>query len=120
MNIETLLLISFLLDIRSIDFSALKRKGVTGVVIDRDNCLTLPRQDHVVTELQSSWDECKQVFGSHRCVILSNSAGTSKDPGLIQVGEAYRNTHSLRSTGTSVIAEYRRTSHPTHRSKTIV
>ncbi|TIA87148.1 hypothetical protein E3P99_03353 [Wallemia hederae] len=87
-----LLPISFLLDIRSIDLSALKRKGVTGIVIDRDNCLTLPRQDHVVTELQSSWDECKQVFGSHRCVILSNSAGTSKDPGLIQAQVLSRNT----------------------------
>ncbi|TIB42326.1 hypothetical protein E3P86_00447 [Wallemia ichthyophaga] len=79
-------------DIRSIDFSALKRKGITGIVIDRDNCLTLPRQDYVVSELQNSWIECKEAFGSDGCVILSNSAGTGKDPGLIQAKVLSRNT----------------------------
>ncbi|EIM19921.1 hypothetical protein WALSEDRAFT_8297, partial [Wallemia mellicola CBS 633.66] len=77
--------------IRVDDFSALKRKGITGIVIDRDNCLTLPRQDYVIEEIQSSWDDCKSVFGN-RCVILSNSAGTSKDPGLIQANVVSRNT----------------------------
>lgn len=36
--------------------------------------------DQLATPLQETWDECKAVFGDDNILIVSNSAGSSKDP----------------------------------------
>lgn len=50
----------------------------------------------IVTELlsQDAWRECKLAFGEGNVLIVSNSAGTARDSGEIQVG-AYNYAHAL-------------------------
>ncbi|EUC61801.1 PGP phosphatase [Rhizoctonia solani AG-3 Rhs1AP] len=70
--------------IARLDFPALKRAGYTGVVFDRDNCLTIPHCDTLVPELTDAWTRCKSTFGKDNMLIVSNSAGSSDDPLGIQ------------------------------------
>ncbi|KAI6046319.1 HAD phosphatase, partial [Pisolithus marmoratus] len=71
-------------DIRQLDFLALRKAGYRGAVFDKDNCLTIPYRDTLVPELQNAWQECREVFGERNILIVSNSAGTTDDPGGIQ------------------------------------
>ncbi|KAF9047501.1 mitochondrial PGP phosphatase-domain-containing protein [Panaeolus papilionaceus] len=71
-------------DIRQIDFGALKRAGYRGAVFDKDNCLTIPHDDRLVPELQEAWKGCRETFGEHNVLIVSNSAGTYLDAGGLQ------------------------------------
>ncbi|KIO19526.1 hypothetical protein M407DRAFT_82679 [Tulasnella calospora MUT 4182] len=70
--------------IRAVDWRALRQAGYVGAVFDKDNCLTRPYDDKLVPELKDSWEECKEVFGRDNVLIVSNSAGTKSDAGLIQ------------------------------------
>ncbi|KAG9043440.1 hypothetical protein FS837_009526 [Tulasnella sp. UAMH 9824] len=70
--------------IRAVDWHALRRAGYVGAVFDKDNCLTRPYDDKLVPELNDAWEECKEVFGRDNVLIVSNSAGTKSDAGLIQ------------------------------------
>ncbi|KAJ1300000.1 hypothetical protein OPQ81_011834 [Rhizoctonia solani] len=70
--------------IARLDFAALKKAGYTGVVFDRDNCITIPHYDTLVPELADAWSRCKSTFGRQNVLIVSNSAGTSDDPLGIQ------------------------------------
>ncbi|KAG8912175.1 hypothetical protein FRC01_005251 [Tulasnella sp. 417] len=70
--------------IRAVDWRALRRAGYVGAVFDKDNCLTRPYDDKLVPELKDAWEECKEVFGRDNVLIVSNSAGTKSDAGLIQ------------------------------------
>ncbi|KAH8827886.1 HAD phosphatase [Flagelloscypha sp. PMI_526] len=71
-------------DIRQIDFRALKESGYKGAIFDKDNCLTIPHKDVLVPELTSAWHDCRRTFGEGNVLVVSNSAGTSSDPGGIQ------------------------------------
>lgn len=53
-------------------------------MFDKDNCLTRPYDDRLVPEIKDAWEECKEVFGRDNVLIVSNSAGTKSDAGLIQ------------------------------------
>ncbi|CAE6467539.1 unnamed protein product [Rhizoctonia solani] len=77
--------------ISRLNFSALKQAGYTGVVFDRDNCLTVPHHDTLVPELADAWDRCKASFGRENMLIVSNSAGTSDDPLGIQADSIAHN-----------------------------
>ncbi|KAF8531599.1 mitochondrial PGP phosphatase-domain-containing protein [Gautieria morchelliformis] len=68
-------------DIRSLNFAAFRRAGYKGVVLDKDNCLTLPHQDTLIPELDTAWRELKHEFDAHNLLIVSNSAGTRYDAG---------------------------------------
>ncbi|KAK9150778.1 hypothetical protein Syun_009087 [Stephania yunnanensis] len=61
-------------DIRWVDWGELKRRGVQGVVFDKDNTLTCPYSLAVWTPLVESLEQCRSVFGGN-VVIFSNSAG---------------------------------------------
>jgi len=81
-------------DIRQLNLEKLKKKGITGIVIDRDNCITKPRRDVVVNELkvrrQEAWPQLIKTFGRKNVLIVSNSAGTRDDAGLLQAESVSR------------------------------
>ncbi|KAG5645407.1 hypothetical protein DXG03_006231 [Asterophora parasitica] len=79
-------------DIRHLDFVALRKAGYRGAVFDKDNCITLPHKDTLVPAIQHAWDECRNAFGEGNVIIVSNSAGTSLDPGGIQCESVTYNT----------------------------
>ncbi|KIR43361.1 hypothetical protein I307_03557 [Cryptococcus deuterogattii 99/473] len=69
--------------IANVDFKALKKEGFNAVVIDKDNCLTLPHKDDIYPPYQKAWTDLLSTFGPGRVLVVSNSAGTTKDPGSI-------------------------------------
>ncbi|WVQ85471.1 hypothetical protein IAT38_007636 [Cryptococcus sp. DSM 104549] len=69
--------------IANVDFSALKKEGYNAVVIDKDNCLTIPNKDDVYPPFQTAWNDLLSTFHAGRVLVVSNSAGTDKDPGSI-------------------------------------
>ncbi|KAJ3720111.1 mitochondrial PGP phosphatase-domain-containing protein [Lentinula raphanica] len=71
-------------DIRHLDFHALKRAGYRGVVFDKDNCLTPPKEDSLVPDIEGAWKECREVFGEGNVIVVSNTAGAHVDAGGIQ------------------------------------
>jgi len=77
-------------DIRQLDLKKLSSRGVTGVVIDKDNCLTKPLRDAVVPELLEAWPALIKHFGKKNVLIVSNSAGTRNDAGLLQAESVSR------------------------------
>ena len=62
-------------DINEVDFQDLKKRGVEGVVFDKDNTLTYPKQNSIALQVQVGLKNCIDVFGKHKIVIFSNSAG---------------------------------------------
>jgi hypothetical protein len=92
-------------DISHLDWARFKANGVTGIVIDKDNCIvshlcaeverrlmrvpllcqTKPHCDTLELSLQPSWDTLLRTFGPANVLIVSNSAGTRKDSLLLQV-----------------------------------
>ncbi|KAJ7496822.1 mitochondrial PGP phosphatase-domain-containing protein [Mycena latifolia] len=93
-------------DIRHLDFVALKKAGYRGA--------TLPNKDELVPELRDAWDECRRTFGEGNVLIVSNSAGSSSDPGGIQAESVKRSLqgpvlfHSTPKPGYSCIHAIRR------------
>ncbi|WWC86174.1 uncharacterized protein L201_001047 [Kwoniella dendrophila CBS 6074] len=69
--------------IASVDFQSLKQEGYNAVVIDKDNCLTIPHKDDVYPPYQVAWNDLLSTFNPGRVLVVSNSAGTRKDPGGI-------------------------------------
>ncbi|OWT41006.1 hypothetical protein C362_01220 [Cryptococcus neoformans Bt1] len=69
--------------IANVDFKALKKEGFNAVVIDKDNCLTLPHKDDIYPPYQKAWTDLLSAFRPGRVLVVSNSAGTTKDPGGI-------------------------------------
>lgn len=67
--------------INALSWSAAKSQGVRYVVFDKDNCLTKPHADALETSLEKSYQECLDTFGRDNVLIVSNSAGSSSDPG---------------------------------------
>lgn len=52
-------------------------------MIDKDNCLTLPHKDDIYPPYQKAWTDLLSTFRPGRVLVVSNSAGTTKDPGGI-------------------------------------
>ncbi|WWD17932.1 hypothetical protein CI109_102377 [Kwoniella shandongensis] len=66
-----------------VDFRALRKEGYNGIIIDKDNCLTIPNRDEVYPPYQTAWNDLLESFRPGRVLVVSNSAGTNKDPGGI-------------------------------------
>lgn len=65
---------------------AFKKNGEKGpdiraVVLDKDNCLAVPKQNSVFPAYQSKFDELRAAYPGSKLLIVSNSSGTSSDPG---------------------------------------
>ncbi|WWC58589.1 uncharacterized protein I303_101132 [Kwoniella dejecticola CBS 10117] len=69
--------------IAHLDFRALREEGYNAVVIDKDNCLTIPNKDEIYPPYETAWNDLLASFSPERVLIVSNSAGTRKDPGGI-------------------------------------
>ncbi|GAA5930078.1 phosphatidylglycerophosphatase [Sporobolomyces koalae] len=81
--------------IANLDFAAFKQRGVTGVVIDKDNCITIPHDDRLPRDnlaLHAAWRDLLDTFGPENVLIVSNSVGTvPKDPALLGAEAVSRN-----------------------------
>ncbi|GAA5820120.1 hypothetical protein JCM11491_007248 [Sporobolomyces phaffii] len=78
--------------IAHLDFDQFKRMGVSGVVIDKDNCITAPNRDDLAPGLEHAWRDLVDAFGPDNVLVVSNSVGTlSKDPALLGAEQVSRN-----------------------------
>jgi phosphatidylglycerophosphatase GEP4 len=68
-------------DFGALDFPRLRRAGVLGVVLDKDNTLTAPYADEIEPSLLPALKAARDAFGPTGIVVLSNSAGTPDDIG---------------------------------------
>lgn len=67
-------------EIGDIDWKKLHKEGkVNHIIIDKDNCITLPYQDQIAPGLQTAWNSLSNA-GFQSILIVSNSAGSSDDP----------------------------------------
>ncbi|GAA5998924.1 phosphatidylglycerophosphatase [Rhodotorula paludigena] len=67
---------------------------VDGVIIDKDNCIARPGDDHLAPSdsLHAAWHTLVHAFGPANVLVVSNSAGTlAKDPLLLQAQATSRN-----------------------------
>ncbi|GAA5926312.1 hypothetical protein JCM1841_005531 [Sporobolomyces salmonicolor] len=79
--------------IANLDWSQLRARGVQGIVIDKDNCITKPNQDDLAPDpaIRQAWADLLLEFGPDNVLIVSNSAGTlRKDPVLLQAESVSR------------------------------
>eukprot|EP00051_Salpingoeca_urceolata_P007602 m.98972 g.98972 ORF g.98972 m.98972 type:complete len:206 (-) comp15309_c0_seq1:95-712(-) len=70
--------------IAHVDFGKLREAGITAVLFDKDNCITLPYQDSVFPPLKGAWEKCCKEHFPGRVAILSNSAGSQDDVGGVE------------------------------------
>ncbi|GAA5901858.1 hypothetical protein JCM6882_008692 [Rhodosporidiobolus microsporus] len=81
--------------IAHLDWHRLKHEGgVTGIVVDKDNCIAKPQEDDLAPDpaLRESWGTLLRTFGPENVLVVSNSAGTlAKDPLLLQAESVSRN-----------------------------
>ncbi|KAK5167656.1 uncharacterized protein LTR77_007355 [Saxophila tyrrhenica] len=69
-----------------------KKPDIRAVVLDKDNCFAVPRQNHVSAQNVSTLEELKKAYPGSRLLIVSNSAGTNSDPGYAEAELLERNT----------------------------
>lgn len=69
-------------DIGQLDWAALREAGVRHIIIDKDNCITLPLDDNVHPDLEPAWERLSRA-GFASVLVVSNSAGSSDDPHAI-------------------------------------
>ncbi|BEI92744.1 uncharacterized protein CcaverHIS019_0503720 [Cutaneotrichosporon cavernicola] len=68
--------------IANVDWSGLGAAGYNAVVVDKDNCVTKPHSDALFPPYTQAWANLKAAFPG-RVLMVSNSAGSSKDRGGI-------------------------------------
>ncbi|TKA29247.1 hypothetical protein B0A50_03757 [Salinomyces thailandicus] len=74
-----------------------KPPDIRAIVLDKDNCFAIPKQDTVYPAYQTKFAELRKAYPGSKLLIVSNSAGTGSDPG-------YRQADSLeRGTGVKVL-----------------
>jgi hypothetical protein len=56
---------------------------------------TKPHEDQLVPQLADTWSNLIETFGRENVLIVSNSAGTNDDPGLVQASRAASATRPL-------------------------
>lgn len=66
--------------IAELDWARIHAAGVRYLVFDKDNCITKPHDTRLEPSLSDAWADAKRVFGADNILIVSNSAGTRRDP----------------------------------------
>ena len=64
-----------------LDFKALHSRGFRFVLFDKDNTITAAYAAELHPEAEPAVRECLRVFGKANVAVISNSAGSSDDPG---------------------------------------
>lgn len=93
-----------------------KKPDIRAVVLDKDNCFSIPKKNEVYGPYQSKFDELRKAYPGSRLLIVSNSSGTSSDKGHVEADILEKNTgvkvlrHDTKKPGChSEIMEYFRT-----------
>ncbi|KAI7132800.1 HAD-superfamily phosphatase, partial [Hortaea werneckii] len=82
-----------------------KPPDIRAVILDKDNCFSVPKQNVIYPVYQSKFDELKKAYPGSRLLIVSNSSGTGSDPGHKEAELLERNTgirvlrHSTKKPG---------------------
>ncbi|KAI6848832.1 HAD-superfamily phosphatase [Hortaea werneckii] len=82
-----------------------KPADIRAVILDKDNCFSVPKQNVIYPAYQSKFDELKRAYPGSRLLIVSNSSGTGSDPGHKEAELLERNTgiqvlrHSTKKPG---------------------
>lgn len=69
-----------------------KKPDIRAVVLDKDNCFSIPKKNEVYGPYQSKFDELRKAYPGSRLLIVSNSSGTASDKGHAEAGILERNT----------------------------
>lgn len=69
-----------------------KKPDIRAVVLDKDNCFAIPKQNSVHKPYQSKFEELRRAYPGSRLLIVSNSSGTGSDPGYAEADLLEQNT----------------------------
>ncbi|KAK3617697.1 hypothetical protein LTR56_025113 [Elasticomyces elasticus] len=69
-----------------------KGPDIRAVVLDKDNCFAIPKQNTVYPAYSAKFEELRKAYPGSRLLIVSNSAGTGSDPGYKEADLLERNT----------------------------
>ncbi|KAK4554397.1 hypothetical protein LTR86_008605 [Recurvomyces mirabilis] len=58
-----------------------KRPDIRAVVLDKDNCFAIPKQNTIYPAYEKKFDELRKAYPGSRLLIVSNTAGTNSDNG---------------------------------------
>lgn len=68
------------------------RPDIQAVVLDKDNCFSIPKQNQVYPEYVSKFDELRKAYPGSKLLIVSNSSGTNSDKNHVEADLLERNT----------------------------
>jgi len=69
-----------------------QKPDIRAVVLDKDNCFAIPKQNEVYAKYATKFDELRKAYPGSRLLIVSNSAGTGSDRGYAEAALLERNT----------------------------
>lgn len=69
-----------------------KKPDIRAVVLDKDNCFSVPRENVVSPQNESRFEELRREYPGSRLLIVSNSSGTGSDKGYAEADLLERNT----------------------------
>ncbi|PSN66463.1 HAD-superfamily phosphatase [Corynespora cassiicola Philippines] len=82
-----------------------KEVDIKAVVLDKDNCFAIPHTDEVFPAYKEKFQALRTAYPGSKLLIVSNTAGTSSDPGFAQAELLEKNTgvkvlrHSTKKPG---------------------
>ncbi|KAK4505580.1 hypothetical protein PRZ48_003543 [Zasmidium cellare] len=69
-----------------------KNPDIRAVVLDKDNCFSIPKQNEIYPAYTSKFADLKKAYPGSKLLIVSNSSGTSSDPNHAEAEILERNT----------------------------
>lgn len=69
-----------------------KGPDIRAVVLDKDNCFAVPKQNTIFSAYSPKFDELRRAYPGSRLLIVSNSTGTNSDKGYTEADLLERNT----------------------------
>ncbi|GAB7357892.1 hypothetical protein MBLNU230_g0061t1 [Neophaeotheca triangularis] len=69
-----------------------EKPDIRAVVLDKDNCFAIPKQNEVHKAYESHFAKLRETYPGSRLLIVSNSAGTRSDPGYKEADTLEHNT----------------------------
>lgn len=58
-----------------------QKVDIRAVVLDKDNCFAIPRQNEIYKPYKERFQQLRDAYPGAKLLIVSNSSGTSSDPG---------------------------------------